>query len=105
MTTVDNWGFLRSTGRCFDRQMRVYMVDTFTQNMFRGNPTGVVLVDQSVDPDWMQAVATELNHPRHRVRRHLKPRCRAEETALVQPDHRIDIVWKRYLGRRPYPRR
>jgi predicted PhzF superfamily epimerase YddE/YHI9 len=43
--------------------MRVYLVDTFTQNMFRGNPTGVVLVDQPVDPEWMQAVATELNHP------------------------------------------
>ncbi len=43
--------------------MRVYVVDTFTQNMFRGNPTGVVLVDQPVDHDWMQAVAAELNHP------------------------------------------
>ncbi|HXY65310.1 MAG TPA: PhzF family phenazine biosynthesis protein [Mycobacterium sp.] len=43
--------------------MRVYVVDTFTQNMFRGNPTGVVLVDQPVDPDWMQAVAAELNQP------------------------------------------
>jgi predicted PhzF superfamily epimerase YddE/YHI9 len=39
------------------------MVDTFTQNMFRGNPTGVVLVDQPVDPEWMQAVAAEFNHP------------------------------------------
>jgi predicted PhzF superfamily epimerase YddE/YHI9 len=41
--------------------MRVYLVDTFTQNMFRGNPTGVVLVDQPVDPEWMQAVAAEFN--------------------------------------------
>jgi predicted PhzF superfamily epimerase YddE/YHI9 len=43
--------------------MRVYVVDTFTQNMFRGNPTGVVLVDQPVDPEWKQAVAAEFNHP------------------------------------------
>jgi len=43
--------------------MRVYVVDTFTQNMFRGNPTSVVLVDQPVDPEWMQAVAAEFNHP------------------------------------------
>jgi predicted PhzF superfamily epimerase YddE/YHI9 len=43
--------------------MRVFVVDTFTQTMFRGNPTGVVLLDQSVDPDWMQAVAAEFNHP------------------------------------------
>jgi predicted PhzF superfamily epimerase YddE/YHI9 len=43
--------------------MRVFVVDTFTQHMFRGNPTGVVLVDHPVDPAWMQAVAAEFNHP------------------------------------------
>jgi predicted PhzF superfamily epimerase YddE/YHI9 len=43
--------------------VRVHVVDTFTQNMFQGNPTGVVLVDQPVEPDWMQAVAAEFNHP------------------------------------------
>jgi predicted PhzF superfamily epimerase YddE/YHI9 len=47
----------------FDGGMQVHVVDTFTQNMFRGNPTGVVLVDQPPDPEWMQAVAAELNHP------------------------------------------
>ena len=65
--TVDN-------SQCFDRTMvddtalgssamRAYVVDTFTQSMFRGNPAGVVLVDQPVDPEWMQAVAAEFNHP------------------------------------------
>jgi predicted PhzF superfamily epimerase YddE/YHI9 len=43
--------------------MELHVVDTFTQNAFRGNPTGVVLVDQLVDPEWMQAVAAEMNHP------------------------------------------
>jgi predicted PhzF superfamily epimerase YddE/YHI9 len=43
--------------------MRAHLVDTFTQNAFRGNPTGVVLVDQSVDPEWMQAVAAEFDQP------------------------------------------
>jgi len=43
--------------------MRAYVVDTFAQQKFRGNPTGVVLVDQLVDPGWMQLVATEFNHP------------------------------------------
>lgn len=47
----------------FDTDMRAFVVDTFTQRMFRGNPTGVVLVDRPVDPDWMQAVAAEVNHP------------------------------------------
>jgi predicted PhzF superfamily epimerase YddE/YHI9 len=43
--------------------MQTYVVDTFTHNGFRGNPTGVVLVEQPVHPEWMQAVATEGNHP------------------------------------------
>jgi predicted PhzF superfamily epimerase YddE/YHI9 len=55
MATVDNSGF--------DTEMRAFVVDTFTQTMFRGNPTGVVLVDRPVDPDLMQAVAAEINHP------------------------------------------
>lgn len=43
--------------------MRVHVVDTFTREMFKGNPTGVVLLDQPVDSGWMQAVASEFNHP------------------------------------------
>lgn len=43
--------------------MRFHVVDTFTQRMFKGNPTGVVLLDQPVDSAWMQAVAAEFNHP------------------------------------------
>jgi PhzF family phenazine biosynthesis protein len=38
-------------------------VDTFTQAVFHGNPTGVVLLDQSAATEWMQAVACEFNHP------------------------------------------
>ncbi len=43
--------------------MEIYVVDTFTQNAFRGNPTGVVLVDKPVDAQWMQDVSAEMNHP------------------------------------------
>jgi predicted PhzF superfamily epimerase YddE/YHI9 len=43
--------------------MQLCVVDAFTQNAFRGNPTGVVLVDQPVDPQWMQDIAAEMNHP------------------------------------------
>jgi PhzF family phenazine biosynthesis protein len=43
--------------------MRAHTVDTFTQTMFRGNPTGVVLVDRPLDSERMQAVAAEFNHP------------------------------------------
>ncbi|CAJ1496385.1 PhzF family phenazine biosynthesis protein [[Mycobacterium] holstebronense] len=40
-----------------------YVVDTFTTVRFRGNPTGVVLLDGPVDTTWMQEVAAEFNCP------------------------------------------
>jgi PhzF family phenazine biosynthesis protein len=43
--------------------MRLYQVDAFTSEPFRGNPAGVCLVDQARDAAWMQAVAAELNLP------------------------------------------
>lgn len=43
--------------------MLAYVVDTFTRQMFTGNPTGVVLVDRPLDSELMQAVAAEFNHP------------------------------------------
>jgi predicted PhzF superfamily epimerase YddE/YHI9 len=43
--------------------VRAFLVDTFTQTMFLGNPAGVVVLDQPADPAWMQLVATEFNQP------------------------------------------
>lgn len=43
--------------------MRSYIVDSFTDTPFSGNPAGVVLLDEPADPTWMQAVAAEFNHP------------------------------------------
>ncbi|BBZ09997.1 PhzF family phenazine biosynthesis protein [Mycobacterium branderi] len=42
---------------------QVFVVDAFTQGMFRGNPAGVVLLDRPADPVWMQLVAAEFNYP------------------------------------------
>lgn len=42
--------------------VRLYVVDSFTGNPFRGNPAGVVLLDEPADPAWMQSVAAELKH-------------------------------------------
>ncbi|WP_236797036.1 PhzF family phenazine biosynthesis protein [Amycolatopsis sp. GM8] len=42
--------------------MRLYIVDTFTDTAFAGNPAGVVLLDEPADPAWMQSVAAELKH-------------------------------------------
>ena len=39
----------------------VAMVDAFTDRPFRGKPAAVCLLDGPADPEWMQAVATEMN--------------------------------------------
>lgn len=41
--------------------MRSYLVDSFTDTPFGGNPAAVVLLDEPADPAWMQAVAAEFN--------------------------------------------
>ncbi|MDF2455771.1 MAG: phenazine biosynthesis protein PhzF [Cytophagaceae bacterium] len=39
----------------------VYQVDAFTDQAFRGNPAGVMLVDATLDETWMQQMAAEMN--------------------------------------------
>lgn len=41
--------------------MRIYQVDSFTNEPFRGNPAGVCILDKPADPQWMQYVAREMN--------------------------------------------
>lgn len=41
--------------------MRLFQVDSFTEQPFTGNPAGVVLLDEPRDASWMQAVAAEMN--------------------------------------------
>ncbi|KID31776.1 phenazine biosynthesis protein PhzF family [Prauserella sp. Am3] len=42
--------------------MRLYVVDSFTDIPFRGNPAAVVLLDEPADEAWMQSVAAEMKH-------------------------------------------
>lgn len=42
--------------------MRAFVVDSFTEDPFRGNPAGVVLLDGPASESWMQAVAAEMKH-------------------------------------------
>ncbi len=42
-------------------EMKTYLVDSFTTEVFKGNPAGVCLVEQSIDEHKMQAIAQELN--------------------------------------------
>jgi PhzF family phenazine biosynthesis protein len=41
---------------------RIFVVDAFTTEAFRGNPAGVCLLNQPADDDWMQSVAAEMRH-------------------------------------------
>lgn len=42
-------------------QMRIFQVDAFSAEPFRGNPAAVCLLDGPADERWMQALAAEMN--------------------------------------------
>jgi PhzF family phenazine biosynthesis protein len=41
--------------------MKIYHVDSFTDNIFSGNPAGVCILESERSAEWMQNVAMELN--------------------------------------------
>jgi PhzF family phenazine biosynthesis protein len=41
--------------------MKMYIVDAFTDMMYRGNPAAVCLLDTVMSDEWMQKVANEMN--------------------------------------------
>ncbi|MFJ2034241.1 PhzF family phenazine biosynthesis protein [Streptosporangium sp. NPDC087985] len=42
--------------------MRIYTVDSFTEQFSKGNPAGVCLLDNPATDAWMQSVAAEMRH-------------------------------------------
>jgi PhzF family phenazine biosynthesis protein len=59
--------------------VRVLQIDAFTDRPFAGNPAAVCLLEGERDPDWMQAVAAEMN---------------LSETAFVRPlDDGFELRW------------
>jgi PhzF family phenazine biosynthesis protein len=42
-------------------EVRIRIVDAFTDRPFTGNPAAVVLLDESPSDEWMAAVAREAN--------------------------------------------
>jgi predicted PhzF superfamily epimerase YddE/YHI9 len=60
--------------------IKIYVVDAFTSEPFRGNPAGVALLDHWREDAWLQQVATEMRH---------------SETAFVvsRPDGDWDLRW------------
>lgn len=39
----------------------IYQVDAFTDEPFKGNPAGVMIIDESITDEWMQNMAAEMN--------------------------------------------
>ncbi|QHL86619.1 PhzF family phenazine biosynthesis isomerase [Nibribacter ruber] len=42
-------------------QIKTYIIDSFTQEPFKGNPAGVCLLDSELAPPLMQSIASEMN--------------------------------------------
>lgn len=56
----------------------IFQVDAFTSKPFGGNPAAVCLLEEAADPQWMQAVASEMN---------------LSETAFVAPAEVLGLRW------------
>ena len=41
--------------------IRIFQVDAFTDEPFKGNPAAVCILDKPADDAWMQDVAAEMN--------------------------------------------
>lgn len=41
--------------------MKVFIIDAFTDEAFKGNPAGVCLLESKIPVETMQAIANELN--------------------------------------------
>ena len=41
--------------------MKVFIIDAFTDQPFKGNPAGVCLLEKEISVETMQSIATELN--------------------------------------------
>jgi len=39
----------------------MFQVDAFTDEPFKGNPAGVMIIDENMTSDWMQNIALEMN--------------------------------------------
>ena len=42
-------------------KIKTFIVDSFTNTPFKGNPAGVCLLEEPIDIEIMQSIATELN--------------------------------------------
>jgi len=55
------WSFERLEKRRIGMGIKIYQVDAFTDQVFKGNPAGVCILETAADEQWMQDVAMEMN--------------------------------------------
>jgi len=66
-----------------NHHMKTYIVDSFTDTPFHGNPAGVCLVEEQLADDFMLSIARELG---------------LSETAFIERQHEPDVYLIRYFS-------
>lgn len=66
-----------------NHHMKTYIVDSFTDTPFHGNPAGVCLVEEQLTDDFMLSIARELG---------------LSETAFIERQHKPDVYLIRYFS-------
>lgn len=69
-------------------EVHVLIVDAFTSERFRGNPAGVVLLENAREAHWMQALASELKHSETA---YLVPEGDGYHLRWFTPVHEVDL--------------
>jgi PhzF family phenazine biosynthesis protein len=69
-------------------EIPVLVVDAFTGEPFRGNPAGVVFLEQAKDDAWMQAFAAEMKHAETA---YLLPEGEGFHLRWFTPVHEVDL--------------
>ncbi|RAY16505.1 oxidoreductase [Actinomadura craniellae] len=71
--------------------MRIFVVDSFTDRPFAGNPAGVCLPEEPVGSGWMQRVAAEMRHSETAFVRPLDPPEADYELRWFTPVVEVDL--------------
>ena len=82
---------------------QLWLVDAFTEAPFRGNPAGVVALDEDVPTDWMAAVARELGVSDTAFVRRSRSSQGDFELRWFTPAAEVDLCGHATLAGRPLP--
>ncbi|MCO6500915.1 MAG: PhzF family phenazine biosynthesis protein [Vicingus serpentipes] len=66
----------------------IYQVDSFTEEPFKGNPAGVMILDKEMDSTWMQNIAMEMNLSETAF---LLPQGKKYKIRYFTPEHEVAL--------------